>query len=282
MLSSYDICYNSVAEIHVLTLKEESYTQSIKALNQNSSLINLNVTDISEGEEDENVAKISTEKTLYKFDDGSDGTQKEYENALAELEDEDDVDLVFASISEKTLSTDVYKEVMNHCENMSKQSKGRIGFGAISDNDFTTPEEYKRFNGLVSDRFCLISPKEAVGAVIGKIGSLKYWESPTFKKISTEQLKETFSLSKQRELLKRGIIPIVNKKDSGDIVLKGITTDKEQLSVRRIADTAARGVKSISDLFIGKLNNESGRGSLKQKITEFLVQMHKNRLISIF
>ena len=44
-------------------------------------------------------------------------------------------------------------------------------------------------------------------------------------------------------------------------------------------DHAVRGVKTIGELFIGRLNNEEGRGALKQKLVEFLVQMQKEGAI---
>ncbi len=49
--------------------------------------------------------------------------------------------------------------------------------------------------------------------------------------------------------------------------------------MRRVADHAVRGVKTIGELFIGRLNNEEGRGALKQKLVEFLVQMQKEGAI---
>ncbi len=56
-------------------------------------------------------------------------------------------------------------------------------------------------------------------------------------------------------------------------MVKGISTSKEQISVTRIADHAVRGVKGVSDLFIGTLNSPTGRAALKGKITEFLSRM---------
>lgn len=62
-------------------------------------------------------------------------------------------------------------------------------------------------------------------------------------------------------------------------MVKGITTDDEQISVRRVADRAVRGVKLVGDLFIGRLNNEDGRAALKQKLSELLLQMQKDGAI---
>ena len=77
------------------------------------------------------------------------------------------------------------------------------------------------------------------------------------------------------ELLKAGVIPLEAQRGRGIIVVKGIATSKEQISVTRIADHSVRGVKNIADLFIGTLNSQSGRMALKGKITEFLMRMER-------
>jgi len=77
------------------------------------------------------------------------------------------------------------------------------------------------------------------------------------------------------ELLKAGVLPIDLHRERGIIAVKGITTTKEQISVTRIADRAVRGVKNVSDNFIGTLNSPGGRLALKEKLTEFLTAMEK-------
>jgi hypothetical protein len=76
-------------------------------------------------------------------------------------------------------------------------------------------------------------------------------------------------------LLKGYVVPVVDQRGRGVIILRGLTTDGDQISVRRVADRAVRGVKLLGELFIGRLNSEDGRGALKQKLNEFLVQMEK-------
>jgi len=70
--------------------------------------------------------------------------------------------------------------------------------------------------------------------------------------------------------LNAGILPVRPQRGKGIIVVKGISTSKEQISVTRIADHAVRGVKNVSDNFIGTLNSPSGRLALKEKLREFL------------
>ena len=76
-----------------------------------------------------------------------------------------------------------------------------------------------------------------------------------------------------RQLLNAGIMPVKAMRGRGIVVVKGITTSKEQISVVRTTDHAVRLVKSIGDQFIGTLNNASGRGALKEKLTSVLMRM---------
>jgi len=119
-----------------------------------------------------------------------------------------------------------------------------------------------------------------VGAVAGMTGSLDYFQSPTFKRLSgLGEPSPALGVESQQELLRKNVVPVVAQRGRGVIVLRGLTTDNDQISVRRVADHAVRGVKTIGELFIGRLNNEEGRGALKQKLVEFLVQMQKEGAI---
>jgi hypothetical protein len=214
---------------------------------------------------------------------GVDAAATEYESALKLLEDEADVDLVLADaqdFSDAAKITMIYSAVISHCERLSADSKGRLGFGqtppasAMPARDI---EAYKTMaSTLLSDRFVLLAPHGVVGAVAGRVGSLDYFQSPTFKTLSSLPiLSRALPLEEQSSLLQGHVVPVVNQRGRGVIVLRGLTTDGDQISVRRVADRAVRGVKLIGDLFIGRLNNEDGRGALKQKLSEFLVQMER-------
>jgi hypothetical protein len=80
-------------------------------------------------------------------------------------------------------------------------------------------------------------------------------------------------------MLNAGILPLRAQRGRGIIVVKGITTSKEQISVIRTTDHAVRLVKAIGDRFIGTLNNATGRSALKEKLTEVLLQMEKEGAI---
>jgi hypothetical protein len=209
---------------------------------------------------------------------GKDASATEYSNSLEALKDESDVDMVLAAIqdfSNATNVTQVYSDVISHCQLMSADSKGRIGLGHVP-SDASLELASLMANTLLSDRFVLLAPNGVAGAVAGRIGGLEYYQSPTFKTISgIASLSRTLPLEEQGGLLKANVVPIVNQKGRGVIVLRGLTTDGDQISVRRVADRAVRGTRMIGELFIGSLNNEDGRGALKQKLIEFLAQMQK-------
>jgi hypothetical protein len=52
-------------------------------------------------------------------------------------------------------------------------------------------------------------------------------------------------------------------------------TRKKESEYEEIADRAVRGIKNIADLFIGTLNNASGRTALRERIRESLLSMEK-------
>ena len=176
----------------------------------------------------------------------------------------------------------IYADVISHCNRLSALSQGRIGFGQVPG---ATPKAIataadKLIASLVSDRFVLVAPAGVVGAVAGMTGSLDYFQSPTFKRLSgLGEPSPALGVESQQELLRKNVVPVVAQRGRGVIVLRGLTTDNDQISVRRVADHAVRGVKTIGELFIGRLNNEEGRGALKQKLVEFLVQMQKEGAI---
>jgi hypothetical protein len=122
----------------------------------------------------------------------------------------------------------------------------------------------------------LIAPYGLGGAVAGLVSKLSYWESPTFKALTgIANIERRYTPSEQMKLLTSGILPVDAVRGRGIIVVKGITTSKEQISVMRVADHAVRGVKNIADNFIGTLNNDRGRVALREGLSGFLLGMSK-------
>jgi hypothetical protein len=223
---------------------------------------------------------------------GTDASATAYVNALVALEEEPDVDLLVAAVqndNDAATLTTIYSGIISHCERMATDSKGRIGFGEVKPVDPSATssaqkavmaEQLAMADALISDRFVLLCPNGYQGAVAGRIGSLDYYRSPTFKTLSgIGVLRRALSLEEQRTYLKRNIVPVVTERGRGTIIVRGLTTDGDQINVRRVADRAVRQVKAIGDLFIGRLNTQPGRDALKQKLTEALLQMEKDQAI---
>jgi hypothetical protein len=199
-------------------------------------------------------------------------SKADYEAALDRLEGEPDVDMVVAC---DITDPEIHALIEAHCSKMSTDAKNRIGLGTVARGE-SVKDICARTKVMASDRFILAAPYGVVGAVAGLISRLNYYESPTFKPVSgLSKLETTYTPSEQMEMLKCGVMPLDALRGRGIIVVKGISTSKEQVSVTRIADHSVRGVKNISDLFIGTLNSPGGRLALKGKITEFLMQMER-------
>lgn len=214
---------------------------------------------------------------------GQDATAEEYRSALQSLVDEPDVDLVQAALqfsgdknADLRKARTVYSALISHAEVMAADSKGRIAFGQVPPGlDVNASVELA--DSLVSDRFVLMSPCGVAGAVAGRIGSLPYFQSPTFKTLAgVDELTQAHGQEAQKALILGKLLAVAQERGRGVVVVKGITTDGDQISVRRVADRAVRGVKLIGELFIGRLNNADGRSALKQKLNEFLYQMQKD------
>ncbi len=217
----------------------------------------------------------------YALSGGADATPEQYAAALARLAGEPDVDMVIAAVQDFTVKNDVvkiYSDVIAHCDNLSRESKGRLGFGQVPRGG-TAADHVEMAGYLVSDRFVLVAPNGTVGAVAGMVGSLPYFHSPTFKTLAGLGVVPALQVDAQKALLTGRVVPVVNERGKGVIVLRGITTDGDQINVRRVADRACRTMKMIGDLFIGRLNNADGRGALKQKLIEALLQMQKEGAI---
>lgn len=201
---------------------------------------------------------------------------KDYEAALETLEMEEDIDMVCACDS---WDPKVHALVDAHCTNMSKDAKNRIGIGTVAPGE-KIEDIVNRTTVLASDRFVLVAPYGVAAAVTGLISKLNYYESPTFKALTgVAELEARYTPAQLTELLKAGVLPLEARRGRGIIVVKGISTSKEQISVTRVADHAVRGTKNVCEDFIGTLNTLGGRTALREKITEFLLTMQREESI---
>jgi len=62
----------------------------------------------------------------------------------------------------------------------------------------------------------------------------------------------------------------------GVIVLRGLDTTGDQISVTRVADQAIRETKAISENFIGRLNTDDARNALEQQIVATFLRLQRD------
>lgn len=253
-----------------LVMDKSSDFYLVDYINKNSTLVTAKDLKSSSISPNNNLCEIE-KRNLF---GGATGaiSMEDYEVALDKLESDSDVDIVLAC---DATDPAIHSLIEAHCLKMSIDAKNRIGLGTVAKGE-SIKDISKRTEVMASDRFALVAPYGNLGAVAGLISRLNYYESPTFKPLSgIAKLEAYYTPSEEMELLKSGAIPLETQRGRGIIVVKGISTSKEQISVTRIADHSVRGVKNIADLFIGTLNSASGRTALKGKITEFLMSMER-------
>jgi hypothetical protein len=218
---------------------------------------------------------------------GNHPTTGDYTTALQQLELDPGIDMVMASIQNFAaagLNVDqVYAAIEAHCRTQSADAHNRIGFGSISPAENGNPDAIVARAGLLaSERFVLVAPHGVLGAVVGLIGGLDYFRSPTFKRLSgVSALSYDYAPSELNTLIEGGVLAVAKQRNRGIIIIKGIDTTGQtgQISVTRVADHAVRGVKELADLFIGALNTADGRTALREKLVEFFLEMEREQAI---
>ncbi len=211
----------------------------------------------------------------------------DYTAAIDTLELGPSIDLVLASIQDFAATgfnaDAVHAAIEAHCQNLSNSAKNCIGFGTVNPCIDSDPAAIVTKAQLISsERFVLVAPSGVLGSVVGMIGGLDYFRSPTFKQISgLTQLAHDYTPSELGTLIEGGVLAVAQQRNRGFIVIKGIDTTGQtgQISVTRVADHAVRGVKDLADLFIGTLNTEAGRAALRQKLIEFFLEMEGQNAI---
>lgn len=130
--------------------------------------------------------------------------------------------------------------------------------------------------------YVYVVPKIALGAVIGKIACLSFFESPTYKPgliFDEKNRPEYFTSEQLNALLAKGALPVGYIPKRGWCIVKGITSDKGEISVKRITNAVVRNVKNICDMYIGELNTSDNRLALKQKIVEYLTRLANDKVL---
>src|SRR6185369_12897884 len=118
----------------------------------------------------------------------------------------------------------------------------------------------------------------AEGAVVGIIGRLDPKDSPTFKPVPLfGRAPAAFRQGDLNRLLgpTTNLLVVQDRAGRGVVVLRGLDTSGDQISVTRVADIAIRETKAISENFIGQLNSAEARLALKGQIVATFTRMER-------
>lgn len=182
--------------------------------------------------------------------------------------------------------------LITHCQNASGDLMKHERIGVIGSDPSNTraelvapPEDEGRLifvgPGIkvtdgVSGREVTLPGSYSAAAVAGRIASLDPHVSPTNKSLNANGLEAVFNGTDLEQLV-LGRVLALELRSGGIRIVKGITTSTNtawsQITTRRIVDYARFGVRSACDPYIGKLNNERVRQSMKGTINGFLADM---------
>ena len=213
--------------------------------------------------------------------------EPEYTAAFNELLKED-VNILVLPETTTTTATSVLGSLVDAAEGTGKDVIAVIGCdetaaaaigGQVTAHDrliFTAPA-IRAYDSAARDVVDLPGNFTAV-AVAGLISSLTPQTSPTNKVLSgVTELVQRFSYGETRDLIKDGVM--VLEKRQGIRVVRGISSEMatngpfRQVTTRRITDFAKAGIRSASNPFIGRLNNQRVRKALHGAIDGFLTTM---------
>ena len=216
------------------------------------------------------------------FTGGSSPSVDAYRDALDFLSDDPRIDLVLASIEPGRSEADVHQihqALLAHTVAQADNGAPRIAFGSVTGTEQPDLDAIRLHAAKVRNRrFVLVSPAGADGAVAGMVGRMNPMDSPTFKTVPLHDLSAaTYRESQLNRLLgpSTNLLVVQGRAGRGVVVLKGIDTTGDQVSVTRVADQAIRETKAISENFIGRLNSNEARTALRQQIVATFTRMER-------
>lgn len=217
------------------------------------------------------------------FTGGASPNVAAYRDAIDLLTEDPRIDLVMASF-DPALDTGgvvaIHQAMLAHALTASDAGAPRIAFGSVRADDAANLDAIRDHAAAVRNRrFVLVAPPGATGAVIGLIGRINPEISPTFQ--STQLLGIPPSHYRESELNRllgpsTNLLVVQQRAGRGVIVLKGINTIGDQISVTRVADRCIRETKAISENFIGRLNSADAREALKQQLIATFTRMERS------
>ena len=216
------------------------------------------------------------------FTGGTSPTVQQYQTAIDLLSDDPRIDLILASVEPGRANDEVrqiHQALVAHAVAMAENAAPRIAFGSVTVAESTDLGQIREHSALVRNRrFVLVSPPGAEGAVAGLVGRLNPQESPTFKPVPLFEIAPAhYRESELNRLLgsSTNLLVVQGRADRGGVVLRGLDTSGDQVSVTRVADIAIRETKAISENFIGQLNTDEARLALKQQIVSTFTRMER-------
>jgi hypothetical protein len=220
--------------------------------------------------------------TPVEFADGQSPTVQQYQDAIDELANDPRIDLVLASVDAVRPTAEVrqiHQALAAHAVAMAENAAPRIAFGSITTSEAASLDQIREHSALVRNRrFVLVAPPGAEGAVAGMVGRLNPQDSPTFKSVPLFGV--TPSRYRESELNRllgatTNLLVVQERVGRGVVVLRGLDTSGDQISVTRVADIAIRETKAISENFIGQLNSAEARLALRQQIVATFTRMER-------
>jgi len=216
------------------------------------------------------------------FEGGTSPDLAAYRAAIDRLGDDPRIDLVLASIEPTRDGAEVsqiHQALLAHSVRMADDGAPRIAFGSVTAAEQGDLARIKDHAAAVRNRrFVLVSPAGSEGYVAGMIGRLAPQVSPTFKGVPLPgKAPAAYRESELNRLLGPGlnILVVQERAERGVVVLRGIDTTGDQISVTRVADQAIRETKAIAEGFIGELNSEEARIALRQQLVATFTRLER-------
>ncbi len=216
------------------------------------------------------------------FTGGTSPTVQAYLDAIDLLADDPRIDLVLAAVEPARDDGEIHQihqALLAHAVAMADAGAPRIAFGSVSAAEQKDLAKIRDHAAQARNRrFVLVSPAGAAGAVAGMIGRMDPQDAPTFKGVPLFGIPPaTYRESELNLLLGPGTNALVvqDRAGHGVIVLKGIDTTGDQISVTRVADECIRETKAIAENFIGQLNTEAARIALKQQLIATFTRLER-------
>jgi hypothetical protein len=197
----------------------------------------------------------------------------------------DDVNILIAPELDTETAITVLGSVLETAENAGRDMMAVVGADADEVADIIDQV-------VANDRIILVAPSiqafdatagepvvlpgnYSAAAVAGLLSTLSPQTSPTNKVLSgVTRLPQRFSYAETVQLVNAGVLVLEQRQ--GVRVVRGLTTDAgpfRQITTRRITDFAKAGIRSVSNQFVGRLNNQRVRKALQGALDGFLTTM---------